>query len=163
MVGFMIHECCVGSVIQEYGNLEATLSMPQYRFQTGMKVFKEQGYKATVKELDKSLIGRNVINMLPARSITHAMMKMSFAYLMFLKRIKDQSKWLCQQQIQREYITKLESSSRCVKTHALFLNCLVDAFKNRCVVVANIPAAFLSTDWPENTPKYHIRFKGAMV
>ena len=63
MVGSVIHECCVSSVIQEYGNFKATLSTPQYRFQKGMKgmkIFKEQGYKATVKELDKNLIGRNV-------------------------------------------------------------------------------------------------------
>ena len=41
MVGSVIHECCVGSVIQEYGNFKAILSTPQYRFQTGMKEFKE--------------------------------------------------------------------------------------------------------------------------
>ena len=51
-----------------------------------MKVFKEKGYTATVKELDKNLIGRNVIDMLPARSVTHDMMKMSLTYLIFLKR-----------------------------------------------------------------------------
>ena len=51
-----------------------------------MKVFKEKEYKATVKELNKNLIGKNVIEILPARSVTHDMMKMSLAYLMFLKR-----------------------------------------------------------------------------
>ena len=44
------------------------------------------GYKATIKELDKNLISRNVIDMLPAKLVTHDMMKMSLAYLMFLKR-----------------------------------------------------------------------------
>ena len=51
-----------------------------------MKVFKEKGYEATVKELNKNLIGKNVIEMLPARSVTYNMMKISLAYLMFLKR-----------------------------------------------------------------------------
>ena len=39
----------------------------------------------------------------------------------------------------------------------------MNAFKNRCVVVANIPEAFLSADWPENAPDCHICFKGTMV
>ena len=86
MVGSVIHEYYIGSVIKDYGNLEATLSTPQYGFQKGMKVFKELGYKVTVKKLDKNLIGRNVIDMLTARSITYARMKMSLAHLMFLKR-----------------------------------------------------------------------------
>ena len=78
MVGLVMNEHCIGSVIREYTNLKATLSNPQYGFQKGMKVFKEKGNKVTVKELDKNLIGRNVINMLLARPITHNMMKIFF-------------------------------------------------------------------------------------
>ena len=149
MVGSMIHEHCIGSVIKEYTNLEATLSTPQYGFQKGMKVSKEKGHKATVKELDKNLIGRNVNNMLPARSITHDMMKMSLAYLMFLKGKRSglvKARRCADGRPQREYITKLESSSSCVQTHVLFLSCIVDAFEKRRVVVADIPAALLSAD-----------------
>ena len=51
-----------------------------------MKVFKEKGYEATVKELNKNLTGKIFINIMPARSFTHDVMKMSLAYLMFLKR-----------------------------------------------------------------------------
>ena len=111
-----------------------------------MKVFREKGHETTVKELDKNLIGRNVIDMLPARSTTHNMMKISLAYLMFLKRKRSgqiKARGYAGGRPQREYITKLESSSPCVKTHALFLSFIVDAFKNKCVVVADIPAAFL--------------------
>ena len=86
MVGSVIHEYIVESVIQNYGNLEATLSTPQYGFDKGLNVFKEVGYNATMKELNKNLIDKNVLDMLPARSITNDMMKMSLAYLMFLKR-----------------------------------------------------------------------------
>ena len=86
-VGLVIHEYVVGSVIQHYGSLEVLLSTPQYGFQKGLKVFKEAGYDATLKELEKNLIGKNVLEMLPAKSITHDMMKMSLDYLMFLKRM----------------------------------------------------------------------------
>ena len=99
-----------------------------------MKACKKSGYKATVKEFDKNLIGRNVINMLPAQSITHDMMKMSLSYLMFLKRKRNgqvKARGYADGRSQQEYITKLESSSPCVKTHALFLSCIVDAFENR--------------------------------
>ena len=76
----------VGSVIQNYGNLEATLSTPQYGFQKGLNEFKETGYKATVNELNKNLIGKNVLDMLEPKSVTYDIMKMSLGYLMFLKR-----------------------------------------------------------------------------
>ena len=112
-----------------------------------------------MKGLNKNIIGKNVIDMLPARSVTHDMMKMSLAYLMFLKRKRVgqcKARGCDDGRPQREYITKLESSSPCVKTHALFLSCIVDAFENRCVVVADIPAAFSSADWPENAPDCHI-------
>ena len=84
MVGSVIHEYIVESVIQHYGNLEATLSTPQYGFQKGLTVLKEMGYNKTLKELDKNLIGNNAMDMVPAGSITNDMMKMSLDYLMFL-------------------------------------------------------------------------------
>ena len=166
MIGSVIHEYCIRLVINNYSNLEATLSTLQYGFQKWMKVFKEKGYTANMKELDKNLIGRNVIDMLPARSITHTLMKMSLAYLIFLKYKqcgKIKTRGYTDNRSQREYITKLELNSPCVKTEALFLSCLVDAFENRCMVVADIPAAYLSADWPEDAPDCHIRFKGAIM
>ena len=39
----------------------------------------------------------------------------------------------------------------------------MDAFENRCVVIAVIPAAFLLADWPADEPDCYIRFEGAMV
>ena len=113
MVGSMIYEYIVGSVIQDYSNLEATLSTPQYGFKKGLREFKELGYKATIKKLDKNLISKNVMDMLPAQSVTHDMIKMSLAYLMFLKRKqcgKTKARGCADSRSQREYIIKLESS-----------------------------------------------------
>ena len=123
-------------------------------------MFKEKGHEATVKELDKNLISRNVINMLRAQSIAHDMIKMSLAYL---RSGQVKARGCADSRPQQEYITKLESNSPCVKTHALFLSCISDAFGNRCVVVADIPAAFLSANWPANEQDCYIRFEGAMV
>ena len=156
----------VGSVIQNYGNLEATLSTPQYGFQKGLKEFKETGYQVTVNELNKNLIGKNVLDMLEPRSVTYEMMKMSLGYLMFLKRKrcgKVKARGCADGRPQREYITKLESSLPTVKTHALFLSCLVDAIEGRKVVVADILGAFLSANWPDDAPDCYIRFEGVMI
>ena len=132
LIGSVIHEHCIGSVIRDFCSTEAISSTPQYSFAKGMKVFKEKRHASIVKELRKNLIGKNLIDMLPARSITHDMMKMSLSYLMFLKRnglVK--TRGCANSKPQQEFITKIESSSPCVKTHALFLSCIVDAVENR--------------------------------
>ena len=111
------------------------------------------GYDTTLKEL-------------PPKSITHDMMKMSLNCLMFLKRKrfwKIKARGCAGGRSQRKYVTKLESSSSCVKTHALFLSCLVDAFERRKVVITDIPGAFLSADWSADAPDCWIWFEGAMV
>ena len=155
------------SVISQYGNLDATLqSTPQYGFQKGMKEFRDEGYDATIKELDENLIGKNVIDMLRPECVTWDIFQMSLAYLMFLKRKRNglvKARGCADGRPQREYITKLESSAPTVKTHALFLNCLIDAVEERCVVVADIPGAFLQADWPDDAPDYYLRFEGVMI
>ena len=73
----------------------------------------ENGYEATVKELNKNLIGKNVLDMLGPKYITYDMMTMSLGYLMFLKRKrcgKIIARGCADGRPQREYI-KLESSS----------------------------------------------------
>ena len=59
------------------------------------------GYDTTIKELDKNLVDKNVMDMLPAGSITNDMMKMSLGYLMFLKRKRCGKKMVWKDQSQR--------------------------------------------------------------
>jgi hypothetical protein len=153
------------SMITGYGSLEATLSTPQYGFQKGLKIFGEKEYEATVKELDASLIGRNIIDMLPNNNITSDIFRMSLGYLMFLKRKrcgKIKARGCADGRPQREYITKDRSSSPTVSNNALFATCLVDVIENRAVAVCDIPGSFLQANWPEGEPCY-IRFEGIMV
>jgi hypothetical protein len=161
----VIHTHYCMSIISGYGNLEATLTTPQYGFQKGLKVFGEDGYKATIKELDANLIGRNVIDMLPPEAITRDIFTMSLGYLMFLKRKRSgiiKGRGCADGRPQREYITKNESSSPTVANNALFASCLVDAIEKRAVAICDIPGAFLQADWPQDEPCY-IRFEGIMV
>ena len=159
-------EHVVGSVVRNYRNLCATLSTPQFGFKKGLTIFREAGHEATIKELDKNLIGKNVLDMLDPKSVSYDMMRMSLGYLMFLKRKRDgriKARGCADGRPQREYISKLESSSPTVKTHALFISCIIDAMEKRKVVVADIPGAFLSADWPDDAPPCYLRFDGVMV
>ena len=155
----------VMNTITEYGNLEATLSTPQYGFSKGLKVFGEEGRKAAIKELDENLIGRNVVRMLPKKEVTKEVWKKSLAYLMFLKRKrcgKIKARGCADGRPQREYITKEESSSPTVSIYALFASCVIDAIESRAVITCDIPGAFLQADYPEGEDCY-IRFEGTMV
>ena len=50
-----------------------------------------------------------------------------------------------------------------MKTHGVFFSYFVNSFENRCVVIADIPATFLSADWLSNYPDCHIKFEGVMI
>ena len=83
MTGSVIHhKYIVASFIQDCVNLEATLSTLQYNFQKGLKESKELGCQAMIKQLDQHLIGKNVKNKLPAKSVTHNMMQILLSYLL---------------------------------------------------------------------------------
>ena len=95
-----------------------------------MKEFRDKGYNATIKELYEILLGKNVIDMLRPDSITWDIFQLLLAYLVFLKRRRNglvKAQGCADGRPQREYISKLESSAPTVKTHALFLSCLIDA------------------------------------
>jgi hypothetical protein len=155
------------SVIKGYGNLEATLSTPQYGFKKGLTMFGESGYNATVKELDENLIGRDVIQMLDPKSVTYDMFQMSLSYLMFLKRKRCgtiKARGCADGRSQQDYITKDESNSPTVKSQALMCSCLIDAIERRYVVVGDIPGAFLQADYPQGDGKEcYLKFEGVMV
>ena len=50
-----------------------------------------------------------------------------------------------------------------MKSHALFLSCLVEAFERRKVVIVDILGALLSTNWPVDASDCYVRFEGVMV
>ena len=85
---------------------------------------------------------------------------------MFLKRKRSETvkaRGCADGRPQREFITKLQSSSPTVRTHALFLGCVVDAIEERHVLTVDIPGAFLQACWPEDMPDCYLKFDGIMV
>lgn len=55
---------------------------------------------------------------------------------------------------QREYISKDKSSLPTVLIYALMASCLVDVIEKKIVYTADIPRAFLQSDWLAERPQY---------
>ena len=64
LVGAMMNaESAAANIMQEYGEMTASISTPQYNLKKGLRIFKRDGYKARVKKLRDNLIGHNCIRM----------------------------------------------------------------------------------------------------
>ena len=60
----------VMAMLTDYSELSASPNTPQYGFKKGIKLFEDDGYRATVSELKDNLVGRGCINMLKKEDIT---------------------------------------------------------------------------------------------
>ena len=85
---------------------------------------------------------------------------------MFLKRKrcgKIKARGVADGRPQREYISKKESSSPTVSIYALMCHCAICAIEGRKVVTADIPAAYIQSDWCKEKYPTYIHFEGEMV
>ena len=74
-----------------------------------------------------------MIDLLDPQEISQEIFHSALNYLMFLKRKRSgtvKARGCADGRPQREFITKLQSSSPTVRTHALFLGCVVDAIED---------------------------------
>ena len=132
---------------------EASLATPQYGFNKGIRLFGDEGLKATQSELDENLLGMDAIEPMHECDVDNEVIASALNYLMFLKRkITGQCKarGCVDGRPQREYITREESSSPTVSIYALMLSCVMDAIEERHVMVLDIPGAFLQADYPSD-------------
>ena len=103
--------------------------------------------------------------MVKSKEIDKALSIDAPAYLMFLKRKRTEKikAWGCADgKPQHEYIGKEESSSPTISLYSLMLTACIDSIENRKVVTADIPGAFLQSDWPKDRPQY-LKFQGDMI
>ena len=145
---------------------EALLSTPQYEFCKGLKLFGDEGYQAALRELDKNLVGRGCIEVLPESEVTYKIKKIALGYLMFLKRKRSgkmKGRGCADGRPQREYISKEESSSPTVSIHTLFGSCVIDALDNQSVITIDTPGAFLHGIWLQDQHPGYLKFEGVMV
>ena len=78
------------NMMQTYFKIKVSLSTPQYGFCRGLELFGDEGYQAALKDLDKNLVGRGCIEVLPEANVTWEIKQIALGYLMFLKRKKKQ-------------------------------------------------------------------------
>ena len=109
-------------MMEEYFEIEASKSTPQYGFRKGLKIFGDKGYQAAKEELEKESTGKSCIDMLSWEDLTWDIRKRALGYLIYLKR-KISEKMNGREYVdgrpQRNYITKEESSSSTVLLYAL--------------------------------------------
>ena len=98
-----------------------------------MSIFQKEGHEATIKELDENLVGRDAIDLLDPQDISQEIFHSALNYLMFLKRKRSgtvKARGCADGRPQREFITKLQSSSPIMHTHALFMVYVIDAIED---------------------------------
>lgn len=84
------------SMIQNYSDmvpkvspksvLTTSKSTPQNYYTKGLRIFEADAYDATKQELDKNLIGRGCVEVLPMTEVNNTIKKKALNYLIFLKR-----------------------------------------------------------------------------
>ena len=157
--------CMIQHAVETYNNMDASLITPQYGVERGLKIFKELGTKAVMKELDQ-MHRMKVVSPMHIKDLSEQDIKNALPYLMFLKRKrcgKVKGRGCADGRAQREFISKDESSSPTASLYAIILTAAIDAIENRYVVTADIPGAFLQTDMPEDEDPIYIKFTGSMV
>ena len=124
----------------------------QYIFQRGLKIFKERGEAAAVKEIEQ-LVKRNCFTPISVKSLTKKERAKCVSALMFLTEKRDGSvkgRMVYNGKPTREWMSKEESASPTVTLESIMLTAVIEAFEGRDVMTADVPNAFIQTVIPED-------------
>ena len=77
--------CFITQAAETYNNLDASLVTPQYSVERGLKIFKELGSEAVLKELQQ-MHDMNVVTPQHVKELREEDIRNALPYLMFLKR-----------------------------------------------------------------------------
>ena len=149
-------EATANKMLNDYFQMEASKATPQYGFRKGLQIFGDKGYIVVVSELKDNLLGRKCVRMLCGKDITPTMRKKALLYLLILnikRSVKIKGNGVANGRLQREYISKEESSLPKVSLYALMVSCVINTIEGRSVITCNLPAAFLQGDYPQEEGK----------
>ena len=79
-------ECTTSKILSKLFELESSKATPPYGFNKGLKLLKEEGYEAIIKDLRDNLIGCDYANILERKNVLKEIRLKALSYLMFLKR-----------------------------------------------------------------------------
>ena len=113
--------------------------------------------------MSENLHGRGVIEPVKKQQVNWKICKETLLYLMFVKQKhcgKIKARGCADRRKQQEFISKEEASPPTVSIHVLMATSLIDAIKEKHVIMADLPIAFLQADVVEDM---WIKFEGEMV
>jgi hypothetical protein len=131
--------------------------LSQYGLKKRLRLFRK-GAEAVTKEL-KQLHDRKAIAPKLPSDLAAQQRHRALSYFMFLKlkRTGDiKGRGRADGRSQQNYMRKEDTSSPTVSTQGLVLSCTIDANEERDVATADIPGAFLQTDYVEGDRHLHI-------
>ena len=124
--------------------------LTQYIIKQGIKVFGTKGEAALQKELQQFHY-RRIVKPKKSQDLSYKQRRRSLTYLMFLKlkvdKVTIKGKGCAHGRKHRDWISKEDTTLPTVSTECLMLSCMIDATEGREVATANIPGAFLQTDY----------------
>ena len=130
----------------------------------GLKIFKEEGPGALMKEL-RQVILMDVMSGCHARELSKDEKRraLRYKYLMFLKQKRCgmiKGRGCVDDRPQRLWKTKQETTSPTVSIESLFISCMIDAMEERDVATIDIPSAYMQAFIDETV---HIKFDNKLI
>ena len=143
----------------------AGMTMTQYNLRAGIKKFGDRAMPSVEKEI-KQLDDMDALDPDDPATLTKEDRKFAMAYLMFLKEKRDgtlKARGCCDGRVQRNWMTKEETSSPTVSQEAFLLSCVTEAWEGRHVAVADVPGAFLQTKMEHGEKLARVRLSGVLA
>ena len=135
----------------EYTTEEATVLAhcfaQTYSLTKGLKLFKEEGKKAALKELGQ-LHGRECWRPIDVNKLSPHARRKAMRSLMFLTEKRDGSlkgRTVADGSTQRDWISKDQAASPTVALESILMTCVIDAKEGREVAIVDLPNAFIQT------------------
>ena len=127
----------------------------QYIFKKGLKEFKQDGVKATTKEV-KQLHTRNCFTPVHIKGLTPEERKKAQHALLFLSEKTDGSikaRLVFNGKPTRDWLSREDTTSQTASQEGIFMTATVDAKEERDVMSNDIPNAFIQAEVPKDKKK----------
>ena len=138
---------------RERVNIKGYSYAQQYILNKGLKMFGNRGKKALMTELDQ-LYRRNCFTPVSIKDMSMEERQRAQVALMFLTEKRDKSvkgRMVYNGKPTREWLSREESASPTAVTESIILTAFIDAYKQRDVMTADVPNAFIQAELPRGT------------
>ena len=147
--------------IFQKGSTEGYNFAQQFMFKRGLKIFKERGEAAAIKEIDQ-LVRRNCFTPISVKSLTAKERAKCVNGLMFLCEKRDKTvkgRLVYNGKPTRAWLSSDEAASPTVTLEAIFITSVIEAFEGRDIMTADVPNAFIQTEIPKTDQDERIVMK----